>query len=140
MSYHVRVGLRSGYFLIFAVMFALSLHAARGQEKKLKELQWSHAFDLACRKNDEKDITKDTKRWGVEAFRDNNTAGGIGLFISQTGSITLAPHFARLIVPLKPSKGPDWRTGLDMPTPKAGVLPSKGARIHNMEGFRDPHT
>lgn len=140
MSYNVRLGLRSGSFLIFALMFAMTFSPAGGQEKKLKELLWSHAFDLACRKNDEKDITKDTKRWGVEAFRDNNTGGGIGLFISQTGSIALAPHFAGLVVPLKPSKGPEWRTGLDMPTRKAGVLPWKGAKIHSMEVFRDPNT
>jgi hypothetical protein len=137
---HVRLRLRNALFLIFVVMLSLNVTSAGGQEKKLKELQWSHAFDLACRKNDEKDITKDTKRWGVEAFRDNNTGGGIGLFISQTGSIALAPNFAGLTVPLKPSQGPKWLTGLDMPARKAGVLPWKGAKIHSMEVFRDPNT
>src|SRR5580765_8244349 len=141
MSYHVRLGLRTVSFLTFALMFALTVTSSSGQEKKLKELQWSHAFDLACRKNDEKDITKDTKRWGIEAFRDNNTGAGIGLYIGQEGSIALAPNFAGLNVPLNPSKGPAWLTGLDMPTRKAGVLKwEKGTKVHSMEVFRDPNT
>src|SRR5712691_3800257 len=104
MSSTVRLGLRTIPFLIFAMLFALTVGGAGGQEKKLKELQWSHAFDLACRKNDEKDITKDTKRWGVEAFRDKNTGDGIGLYIAQDGCIAIAPNFAGLTVPIEPSK------------------------------------
>jgi len=78
------------------LLVALTATTVDGQEKKLKELQWSHAFDLACRKKDEANITDKTTRWGVEAFRDNNTGGGIGLYISQTGSIAIAPNFANL--------------------------------------------
>ena len=141
MSYHVRLGLRTVPFLIFATLFVLTVSGAGGQEKKLKDLQWSHAFDVACRKNDEKDITKETKRWGVEAFRDNNTGVGVGLYISETGTIALAPNFAGLTVPVSPSKGPAWLTGLDMPTRKAGVLKwEKNTKVHSMEVFRDPNT
>ncbi|MBI3823577.1 MAG: hypothetical protein HY289_12980 [Planctomycetes bacterium] len=139
MSYHVRLGLRTVPFVIFATLFALCVPSIRGQEKKLKQLEWSHAFDLACRKNDEKDITKDTKRWGVEAFRDNNTGVGIGLYVSETGCMGLTPNFAALKLPLDPSKPPAWLTGLDMPARKAGVNLWKGARIHSMEVFRDPN-
>ena len=135
--YHL---LRVVPFFVCVLLAALVVPGAGGQEKKLKELQWSHAFDLACRKNDEKTIDKKTKRWGVEAFRDNNTGVGIGLFISEVGCISLAPNFAGLTLPLDPSKGPDWITGLDMPTRKAGVNAWKGAKIHSMEIFRDPNT
>lgn len=126
-------------FLVFAMLFAFSVPGIRGQEKKLKELQWSHAFDLACRKNDEKDINEKTQRFGVEAFRDKNTSDGIGLYIAQGGCIALGPNFSGLTVPVEPSKGPDWKTGLDMPTRKAGILAWKGAKIHSMEVFRDPN-
>jgi hypothetical protein len=139
MSYNLRLALRTIPFLMFAMLFAL-VPGAGGQEKKLKELQWSHAFDLACRKEGEKDITPKTKRWGVEVFRDKNTFEGIGHFISEVGSIGLAPNFAGLDVPINPSKGPDWKTGLDMPARKAGVLEWKGAKIHCMEIFRDPNS
>src|SRR6267143_1130482 len=100
MSYTFRIGLRSIPYTAFVLLVACAATSVDGQEKKLKELQWSHAFDLACRKNDEANITKDTKRRGVEAFRDNNTGGGIGLYISEVGSFGLAPNFAGLTVPL----------------------------------------
>src|ERR1022692_4534821 len=133
MSNNVRLGFRTIPFLICAMLFALTVSGAGGQEKKLKVPQWSHAFDLACRKNDEKDITKDTKRWGVEAFRDNNTGAGVGLYVGQEGSMALAPNFVGLNVPLNPSKGPAWLTGLDMPTRKAGVLKwDKTTKVHSM--------
>jgi hypothetical protein len=111
--------------------------SGQGQEQKPKEVQWSHAFDLACRKYMEADITPKTTRWGVEAFRDNNT--GLGLYIAQDGSIAIAPNFAGLNPPLKPSKGPDWTAGLDLPARKAGVKEFKGAAVHAMEVFRDPN-
>jgi hypothetical protein len=130
-------------FLILTMTFTLVAGGAlgQGQEKKLKELQWSHAFDLACRKQGEKDITKDTKRWGVEAFRDNNTAGGIGLYISEVGGIALAPNFAGIQVPVNPSMSAKHFTGLDLPTRKAGVVDwaKPKATVHGMEVFRDPN-
>src|SRR2546423_437792 len=111
MSYSAPSGLRFLQFCVFAVLCGLLVPGAWGQQK-LKDLQWSHAFDLAARKFGEADITKDTKRFGVEAFRDNNT--GLGLYISQTGSIALGPNFQALTVPVNPSKGPAWLTGLDL--------------------------
>jgi hypothetical protein len=136
MSNTFHVGLRSTAYLVFALLCGLGV--TRGQEKKLKELQWSHAFDLACRKFDEKDITKDTKRWGVEAFRDSNS--GLGLYIAQTGSIAVGPNFAGLTLPLKASLGPKWFTGLDLPARKAGEKEfMKTTKVHSMEVFRDPN-
>jgi hypothetical protein len=124
--------------LLFAVLSGVLVADIGGQEKKLKELQWSHAFDLACRKFGEADITPKTTRWGVEAFRDNNT--GLGLYIAQDGSIAVAPNFATLNAPLNPSKGPAWLTGLDLPARKAGVKEfKKDTAVHAMEVFRDPN-
>jgi hypothetical protein len=123
------------------VLIALVLvPAVGGQEKKLKELTWSHAFDLACRKFGEKDIDKNTRRWGVEAFRDNNTGPGIGLYISEVGEIAIAPNFAGINPPIEKSKGPAWLTGLDLPTRKAGQPKfDKMTKVHSMEVFRDPN-
>jgi hypothetical protein len=141
MSYFVRYGLRS--LPIFALLLGvLCVAPVQGQEKepdkKLKELKWSHAFDLACRKFKEADITEKTKRWGVEAFRDDNTV--LGVYISETGSIAVGPHFQNLTVPVTPSKGPVWLTGLDLPTRKAGESEfKKDTKVHAMEVFRDPN-
>ena len=136
MSQSVCFGWRCLPLLVFTLAFTLS---AGGQEKKLKDLKWSHAFDLACRKYEEADITKDTKRWGVEAFRDDNT--GQGLYFSQAGSLAAAPHFQNLTLPITPSKGPVWLTGLDLPARKAGEKEfTKTTTVYSMEVFRDPNT
>jgi hypothetical protein len=136
MSHTVRFGLRALPFLVVALFVPI----VDGQEKKLKELQWSHAFDLACRKFGEADIDKKTKRWGVEAFRDNNTGGGIGFYISEAGNIAIGPNFANVTAPITPSKGPAWLTGLDLPARKAGVGKfDKMTKVHAMEVFRDPN-
>jgi hypothetical protein len=56
------------------------------------------------------------------------------------GSIAVAPNFANLNAPLKPSKGPVWQTGLDMPARRAGVKEfKKDTKVHAMEVFRDPN-
>jgi hypothetical protein len=136
MSHTVRLGLSAIPF-VFVLLF---VPIVAGQEKKLQKLQWSHAFDLACRKFGEADIDKKTRRWGVEAFRDDNTGGGIGFYIAETGSMALAPNFTGLAAPLNPSKGPEWKTGLDLPARKAGVTKfDKGTKVHSMEVFRDPN-
>lgn len=106
---------------------------------KPKELQWTHAFDLACRKYGEDNFTKSTQKFGVEAFKDNNN--GLGLYICQTGSIAVAHGFATLKAPLPNSAGPKWLTGLDLPARKAGEKTfSKDTKVHSMEVFLDPNT
>jgi len=106
---------------------------------KLREVQWTHAFDLACRKYGEDNITKDTQRFGVEAFKDNNN--GLGLYICQTGSIAVAHGFATLKSPLANSEGPKWLTGLDLPARKAGEKTfSNDTKAHSLEIFLDPNT
>src|SRR5438309_1552776 len=81
-------------------------------QPKPKELQWTHAFDLACRKLGEDKFDKNTQKFGVEALKDNNN--DLGLYVSQTGCMAVvAQGFAGLAAPLANSKGPDWLTGLD---------------------------
>jgi hypothetical protein len=107
-------------------------------QQKPKELQWTHAFDLSCRPYGKANFEKDTPKFGVEAFRDNNN--GLGLYISQAGSIAVAGGFQELKIPLT-SKGPDWTTGLDLPARDAGVKEfRKDTKVHSMEIFRDPNT
>jgi len=109
-----------------------------GQQKP-KDVQWTHAFDLACRKFGEDKFTKDTKKYGAEAFKDNNN--GLGLYVCETGSIALAHGFATLKAPLPKSAGPKWLTGLDLPARKAGEKTfSKDTKVHSMEVFLDPNT
>lgn len=106
-------------------------------QQKPKDLQWTHAFDLSCRPYGKAEFSKDTPKYGVEAFRDNNN--GLGLYISQAGSIALGGGFQDLKVPFT-SKGPEWITGLDLPAREAGVKEfKKDTKVHSMEIFRDPN-
>src|SRR6202023_4228010 len=83
------------------------------------------------------DFTKETQRFGVEAFRDSNNS--LGVYLSQVGSLAAARGFQDLKLPLQ-SKGPEWITGLDLPARKAGEEKFDNAKVHSMEVFRDPNT
>lgn len=110
---------------------------ASAQAPRPKDLQWTHAFDLACRKLGENEFTEKTQKFGVEAFRDANNS--LGLYLAQTGSLAAAPNFADLKTPLT-AKSPDWVTGLDLPARKAGEKEfGKETKTHAMEVFRDPN-
>jgi hypothetical protein len=55
--------------------------------QEAKGPKWSHGLMLRARKGDEPDFTKDTKRYGVEVFVDENN--GNLIYISETGSIAV---------------------------------------------------
>jgi hypothetical protein len=115
------------------------LGAPAPAQPKPKELQWTHAFDLACRKYGEDKFTDKTQKYGIEAFKDNNN--GLGLFVSQTGSLAITHGFDTLKAPVVESKGPKWLTGLDLPARKAGEkVFTKDTKVHSMEIFLDPNT
>lgn len=124
----------------FAVLASLVLAApTQILAQKPKEILWSHAFDLACRKFGESEFKKDTQKFGVEAFKDTNN--NLGIYICQNGSMAIAPGFEGIKPPLEKSKGPDWLTGLDLPARKAGQKTfTKDTPVHAMEVFRDPNT
>jgi len=129
-----KLSLRGG--LLAALLLVTQVSAVQGQQKP-RELVWTHAFDLACRRLNELDFTKDTQKFGVEAFKDTNN--GLGLFISQVGSLAAGSGFQDLKLPLD-SKGPEWITGLDLPARAAGDNSFDKAKVHSMEVFRDPNT
>jgi len=106
---------------------------------KPKDLKWTHAFDLACRKLGEDKFTEKTQKFGVEAFRDDNN--DLGMYISQTGCIAVTnAGFANLNPPIK-SAGPKWLTGLDLPARRAGEKTfTKETKVHSLEVFGDPNT
>jgi hypothetical protein len=132
----MRLGVTLAGGLVCGLILSADAPFVEGQQKP-KELQWTHAFDLSCRRFGELDFSKDTQKYGVEAFKDNNN--GLGLYISQVGSLAAGSGFQDLKVPLD-SKGPEWITGLDLPARKAGEEKFENAKVHSMEVFRDPNT
>jgi hypothetical protein len=51
--------------------------------------KWSHGLDLKVRKGGEAEFSKDTKKIGVEVFRDENNNNLI--YISESGCIAVVP-------------------------------------------------
>ena len=56
---------------------------------KTKDPSWLYGLNLKARKSTEEDFTKDTKKYGIEVFKDENTHNLI--YISETGSIAVVP-------------------------------------------------
>jgi hypothetical protein len=52
---------------------------------KPREPRWTHGLTLWCRKTGEHDFTPQTRGFGVEVFRDENT--GAILYLSETGAV-----------------------------------------------------
>jgi hypothetical protein len=128
--------------LILAVVAGLllpALYTVPVLAQKPKELLWTHAFDLSCRKLGEAEFTAKTEKFGVEAFKDANN--DLGVFLSQAGSLAASAGFQDLKGAIKDSKGPEWITGLDLPARKAGEKEfTQTTKVHCMEVFRDPNT
>ncbi len=85
---------RIQFLLVGLVCFLLGCLAAQNwvlyaQPNKTKEPTWLHGLELRVRKAGEADFTKDTKKWGLEVFKDENT--GNLVYISETGSISVVP-------------------------------------------------
>jgi len=49
--------------------------------------KWLHAHELRVRKAGESDFTKDTKKWSIEVFKDENN--GNLIYICESGSIAV---------------------------------------------------
>jgi hypothetical protein len=67
----------------------LPAQPAVGKAAAIKEPTWVHAFNLAVRSAGERNFTKDTKKFSVEVFRDENN--GNLVYVSETGSIAVVP-------------------------------------------------
>ena len=120
----------------FALLALTVSPEAFAQKEKPKEPLWTHAFDLSCRKFGESEFTDKTQKFGVEVFKDTNT--GSGLYVSQVGSFAAAGGFDGIKSAIKGSKGPEWISGLDLPSRKAGEKEfTKDTRVYAMEVFYD---
>jgi hypothetical protein len=76
-----------------------------GEPGATKKADWQFAHDMRSRKADEDKFTKDTTKYGVEAFLD--TASGKLIYISQTGGIALSSGTGT-----SKDKGPVWHHAL----------------------------
>ena len=59
------------------------------QDNEVKKPKWQYGLSLMVRKADEPNFGKDTKKIGIEMFKDENN-GNI-IYVSETGSIAVLP-------------------------------------------------
>lgn len=93
-----------------------------------------YGLTLRVRRADEPDFTKDTRRFGVEVFRDENT-GGL-LYVSETGSIATAPAPANV----QQGKGVTWLHAMTLKARPGGVNEFEKANKYGVEVFKDNNT
>jgi hypothetical protein len=103
--------------------------AAPGGNAKAPE--WTHGMELWVRKAGERDFNKDTKKWGVEVFRDENN--GNLVYISETGNIAVVSG-----VTTKGEKAPEWKYGFEVSARKSDEAEfSDKTKRYNIEVFQD---
>lgn len=103
---------------------------------QVKSPKWAYAFDLSARKTGEQEFTKDTKKFGFEVFRDDNT--GFGVYVNQIGEIGVANDFSGIEAPLDGSEAPKWKAGYDVRARKVGEAEfSDSTKNYAMEVFYD---
>jgi hypothetical protein len=105
---------------------------------KVKKPVFRHAMNLKVRKAGEKDFGKDTKKFGIEVYSDENNDNLV--YITETGSIAVVP--AKLS-----GKGagkttdPDWQHGMELDVRKAGERAfTKDTKKYGIEVFADEYT
>jgi hypothetical protein len=105
---------------------------------KVKEPVFRHAMNLKVRRAGEKDFGKDTKRYGIEVFSDENN--GNLVYLGDTGSIAVVP--AKLSGKGSgKSTDPDWQHGMELDVRKAGESAfTKDTKKYGIEVFADEYT
>jgi hypothetical protein len=94
---------------------------------------WRSGCELLVRRVGEREFTEDTKRYGVEVYRDDNS--GKTVYISETGSVAV----------LSESKGardkdvaPLWKNGMEIQVRKAGEKEfTKDSKAYSVEVYYD---
>jgi hypothetical protein len=79
----------AGVAFLFGAAAAQLLPPLYGQAPAIKGPKWQYGLGLQVRKGTEDNFTKETKKYGVEVFRDENT--GNLIYISESGSIAVVP-------------------------------------------------
>jgi hypothetical protein len=102
---------------------------------KPKGYTLKHGMNLKVRKAGEKDFTKDTKKYGIDVFVDNNN--GNVIYLSETGAIAVLPG---TLVNKDASSGkePDFQHGMNLSVrgPKEKDF-TKDTRKYGVEAFKD---
>jgi hypothetical protein len=100
---------------------------------------WLHGLDLYCRKHDEPDFTKNTQKFGVEVFRDENN--GNLIYLCETGALAVVSGRKGLPAPTPAVREPKWTHGLNLSCRVFGEREfTEKTRVYGAEVFRDENS
>jgi hypothetical protein len=104
----------------------------------VKAPEWSHGMELRARKAGEKEFTKDTKKYGIEVFVDENN--GDFIYLCETGAMDAVAGKVGAAKAGKDVKAPDWKNAMELRVRKAGEpdFNDKTKKI-GVEVFLDPN-
>ena len=88
MSKRVQVFLVGVVCFLMGCLVTQQLPFVHAQDAAKKPV-WLHGLMTRVRKGDEADFTKDTKKVGIEVFKDENN--GNLIYVSETGDIAVVP-------------------------------------------------
>jgi hypothetical protein len=78
-----------------------------------KKPDWQYGLDLKVRGATEKQISKDSKAFGIEVFKDTNN--GSMIYVVENGNIAVVPSkLAKFIGEKEKSKDPDLKRGFNL--------------------------
>jgi hypothetical protein len=86
---------RASVFATAAMAFAFGVVASQwmprlyAQDGQVKGPKWQYGLGTRVRAGNEADFNKDTKKVGIEVYRDENN--GCLIYVSETGSIAVVP-------------------------------------------------
>ncbi|HTU23329.1 MAG TPA: hypothetical protein VMG10_35165 [Gemmataceae bacterium] len=89
MSKRVQIILVALVCFLFGLLLAPHLPFVRADDNKVKAPTWLHGFNVKSRKSTEYDFNKDTKKYGIEVYKDEEN--GNLVYVSETGSIAVVP-------------------------------------------------
>ena len=89
MSKRVQIVLLALVCFLGGLLLAPHLPFVHAADNKVKAPVWLHGFNVKSRKASEYDFNKDTKKIGIEVYKDEEN-GNI-IYVSEAGSIAVLP-------------------------------------------------
>ncbi|HEY7328354.1 MAG TPA: hypothetical protein VH592_11970 [Gemmataceae bacterium] len=89
MSKRVPIILLALVCFLCGLVLAPHVPFVRAADNKVKAPTWLHGFNVKSRKASEYDFNKDTKKIGIEVYKDEEN--GNLIYVSEAGSIAVLP-------------------------------------------------
>jgi hypothetical protein len=130
---------RTLFSAVLALAFLASDLQAQKDEAPPKDPVWKHGVDLLARKTGENTFTQTTKKYSIECYQDQNN--NVGVYVSETGSLTAVPAKLFKGGDGRKSKAPRWQHGLELAARKFDEKDfSKTTKRLAFEVFKDENS